>query len=102
VTTGPLFAGFAIGPQSQQPTPEPIEVRMVVQRVWGDRPLTSAWEWHTPTEYETLRADLLTQIGDPDGAVSVWTGDNVEVIVPSRRIRALTLMTRPVPPLGGQ
>jgi hypothetical protein len=86
-----LFAGM-----SPRPALPPVEVRIVVDRGWGERPLTAPWEAYTASEYETLRADLLTQVGDPDGVVSIWTGDAVEVLVPSRRIRDVTITTRPV------
>lgn len=85
---------FVLGLQARPPA-DPIEVRVDVERVWGDRPLTGQWAWYTPSEYEDLRGDLITQVGDPDGAVSVWTGENVEVPVPSRRIRGITITTRP-------
>jgi hypothetical protein len=92
---------FVMGLQPQRTPPVQIEVRVDVDRVWGDRPLTGQWAWYTPAEYEELRGDLVTQVGDPDGTVSVWTGDHVEVLVPSRRIRGITITTRPFTAEGG-
>lgn len=74
----------------------PIEVRVGVDRTSGDSTLTTPWETLTAAEYEALRGQLLTQVGDPDGVVSVWLTDDTEVLVPSRLIRALQITTRPV------
>jgi hypothetical protein len=95
-----MFAGMT----TPRPMLPPVEVRIVIERTWGDRALTSPWDAYTAAAYEGLRGDLLTGVGDPDGVVSIWTGDSVEVLVPSRRIRSVTLTTRPVtadPVTGG-
>lgn len=80
------------------PTPPVIEVRIVVERIDHPTVLMSQWEPYSMAEFQDTRGVLATEVGSPDGAVSIWTSDTTTVIVPSRNISTLSISTRPITP----
>lgn len=96
MTAPGVFLGF--GPLL---TPVTVEARVEIDQLDTDAPLGSLWFKYSAHEMQGLRTYLAGEVGNRDGAVSIWIGDDTELIVPSRTIRWLTITTRPLTPEGG-
>jgi hypothetical protein len=79
------------------PPPATVEVRIEIDLLaLGDERQVSLWFPYTTSELRELRTYLAGEVANRDGAVSIWTSDDTELIIPSRTIRWLTITTRPL------
>lgn len=85
---------FVFGPA---PLPVTVEVRIEIDFLaLGDERQMSLWFPYTTSELQELRSYLAGEVANRDGSVTIWVSDTSERIIPSRTIRWLTIVTRPV------
>lgn len=78
------------------PLPPFAEAQLVIETCGDGTPLMSLWFPYSLPELQDLREFLTHEIGRDDGAVLICTSDTAEVIVPSRRIKTVTINTRSI------